>query len=143
MSNSGSPPAEPGVYPLLLSYKIIFKINAILRSMQEKADSYYYMGKGRNLIWALLIQALLNDDNIDDLRDNYGNDLYQAADYYDYLKKIATGKLCKILQRAVKSDQKYSDYIKENKYSFMRTKAFYDICMSIAKEEYEWSKKTF
>jgi len=62
---------------IVLSYKVVFKIGAILRSMVEKAESYYYMSKGRNLVWALLIQALLNDPDLDELCDKYGNDLYR------------------------------------------------------------------
>jgi len=128
---------------MVLSYKIVFKIGAILRCMVEKAESYYYMSKGRNLVWALLIQALLNDTDLDELCDKYGNDLYQAADYYDYLKRIASIKLCKILQRAVRSDQKYIDSLKDDKFSFMRTKSFYDLCMDIARDEYDWGKRSF
>ncbi len=94
-------------------------------------------------MWALLIQGVLNHAELDDLCDDYGNDLYQAANYYNILNDLATKKVMKIIQHAVNSDQKYKNFLKDDKYTFLRTKSFYDLCMNHAKNELGWQKKSF
>src|SRR5262249_20785297 len=47
---------------IVVAYKIHFRLNRIVREIVEKgAQKYAFLHRARNLVWALLIQAVLND----------------------------------------------------------------------------------
>lgn len=134
---------ESRAQKIIISYKIMYRIGALLRHIANKAESYYYISKARNLVWALLIQALLNDDHLDEMCNDYGNDLYLSADFYRRLVHLAKTKIVRIIQRTVRNNEKYQKYLADDKYSFLRTKVFFDECMGIAKSDFKWQKKSF
>lgn len=110
--------------------------------MQEAAAKKYAyaIGRARNLIWSLLVQALLNDAKISDLLDAYGTKLTKEADFRDYLQKLGITRLLPVL-REVLSDSAYEEKIAEEQYAFLRAKEIYRRCMNEAWDRFEWTKR--
>jgi hypothetical protein len=128
---------------IMLSYKIQFRLNRIIWAIMEKGQNkYFYISKARNLVWALLIQGILNDFDLSNLCERFGAQIVMEADFTEYLKKIASTRVRFIINEAVK-DARSQNLISEEKYSFLRTKAVYYRCMDIAHKKYRWKKKSF
>ena len=45
---------------ILLAYKIQFRLNKVAREIDEAAKGYWYVPRAKNLLWALLVQGVLN-----------------------------------------------------------------------------------
>lgn len=128
---------------ILLAYKIQFRLNRILWEIEEKGkNKYVYISKARNLVWALLIQGILNDPNLNDLCERFGTSLIMEADYTEYLKKLASNRIRFLIREAVK-DAHSQDLISKERYDFLRTRTMYDRCMDVAYTKYKWRKKSF
>jgi hypothetical protein len=126
---------------ILLAYKIRFRINRIVREIVEKgATKYGYLGRARNLVWALLVQGLLNHQKCEDLLASYGTQLVAETDFTEYLRTIASTRIRFILKDAF-ADARYVELIAEEKYGFLRTKATYQKCMNAASEKYGWKRQ--
>jgi len=125
---------------LLLFYKISYRLNSIsweIRGMGE--NKYYYATRATNLIWALLIQGLLNDDRFDEYVEKYGASLLMEGDYNGILKDIASKKIRLIFSKTF-ATKKYRNYLEEEKFSFLRSRSTYDDCMETARKKYRWKK---
>lgn len=128
---------------ILLAYKIQFRLNRILWEIEEKGrNKYLYISKARNLVWALLIQGILNDHDIESLCDRFGTSLVMEADYTEHLKKFASTRVRFIIRESVK-DNRSQELISKEKYDFLRTKAMYNRCIDIVGRKYGWRKKSF
>jgi hypothetical protein len=126
---------------LVLLYKIHYRIPTIVKEIQyigyEKQD---YVGKLRNLAWCLAIQGITNEDKFDSYVQNYGNSLNIEANFNIVLKNIASMKIRFIL-RDTFNDIRYREYLRQSKYSFLKTKATYDDCIKVAVKQFGWQKK--
>jgi len=128
---------------ILLTYKIQFRLNRIIWSIREKGEGrYFYVTKARNLVWALLVQGILNNRNLPALCERFGTRIAMEVDFTEYLKKLASTKVRLIVDGAVK-DKHSQKMIRKEKYSFLRTKAIYQRCMNLASERYGWKKRSF
>jgi hypothetical protein len=123
---------------IILSYKIQFRLNAIIREIESKGESkYFFIRHARNLVWSLSIQGLLNDYDISDLLENYGYSLSVEADFNSIVKDNGSKKIRMILSELVKQ-KKYQDYIENGKFSFLKTRVAFIDCMTIANKRYGW-----
>jgi len=123
---------------IILAYKIQFRLRAIINEIESKGENkYYFVRLARNLIWALIIQGLFNDDNIEDLLDNYGRSLSVEADFNSIVKEMGTRKIRIILSELIKQ-KKYEDYMKEEKFSFLKTRNVFVDSMTIARKRFGW-----
>jgi hypothetical protein len=126
---------------IVLAYKVHYRLNNIARVVAKQATGYDFVIRAKNLLWALLIQAIFNQDNVEELAATYGKTLVMETDYSEVLKNLATTKVRLILKSAV-ADDPYKQNLKEEKYSFLRTKAMYQRCMSIANDRYGWKRRS-
>jgi hypothetical protein len=123
---------------IIIAYKIQFRLNAIIREIESRGESkYFFVRYARNLVWALTVQGLLNDNNIDDLLENYGNSLSVEADFNSIVKDIGSKKIRIILSELIKQ-KKYQDYVENGKFSFLKTRVAFVDCMTIANNRYGW-----
>ena len=130
---------------ILLAYKIQFRLTPIIDKIKEQGKrKYEFVKHAKNLIWALLIQALLHDDNIDNLLNDYGHSLTRGIEvnFKEYLKETASRKIRPILSKLIENNN-YMKSIEEEKYTFLRTKVVYQEAMDIARKKYRWEKLTF
>jgi hypothetical protein len=56
------------------------------------------------------------------------------------LKNIASMNIRFILKDTF-YDSRYSEYLNQSKYSFLKTKATYNDCMQVARRKFGWNKK--
>lgn len=127
---------------ILLGYKIQFRLRNINDQIFGGMAKYAYMRRAQNLLWALLIQALLNDRRIGHYAEEFGQSLVMETDYTELLKKLATKYVKPIVQQAISEDNR-REAIDEGKVGFLRSKAFYQECMRIAYDRFAWKRKSF
>jgi len=126
---------------LILCYKIQYRLTSIIGEILSRGENkYYYVTKSRNLLWALLIQGLLNDKKLKEYIEKYGDSLIIQGEYTELLKDIASKKIRFIFSETFKRG-KYREYINDEKYSFLRSKTTYNDCMEKARRLYRWEKK--
>lgn len=129
---------------IILLYNIHFNLPSIIKSIEEKGyKKYWWIGKAKNLIWALLIQGVLNDDELEYYLEEHGNSLVVDTNLKDYLKGIASKKIRFILFD-IGNDSKYLHFLKNDppKYTFLKTKVVFQEAMNIARKKYRWEKQT-
>jgi len=126
---------------IVLAYKVHLLLGPVVRWIQDAAAKKYAyaIGRARNLIWSLLIQALLNDVKLANLLDAYGTRLTKEADLKDYLQRVGVNRVLPVL-KVVLSNSAYEKKIAEEQYAFLRAKEIYRRCMDEAWERFEWKK---
>jgi len=100
------------------------------------------ISKARNLTWALLVQALLNDKKLSTYLEDYGSSLVKESTYGDILKQLTGARVAPILKELL-GGSAYRDKVTQEKFDFLRTSEVLKKAMAIASERYEWSKKSF
>jgi hypothetical protein len=127
---------------LVLLYKVHYRLPAIIKEIQYLSyEKYEYVGKLRNLVWCLAIQGVLNDEKFASHVQSFGSSLTVETNFNLLLKSIASMKLRYILKDTL-SENTYRDYLREAKYSFLRTKAVYNDCMKVAERHSGWKKRS-
>ena len=126
---------------MLLAYKILIRLKRILWAIEEKGENKYsYITRARNLVWALLIQGVLNSPELPSLLERFGTTMVMETDYTEFLKNLATSRIRFIVGEAVE-DTNSQHLISKEKYSFLRTKSIYYKCMEIAQKKIRLEKK--
>lgn len=125
---------------ILLAYKVQFRLNAVVRAIEEQGESYAFVRRAKNAVWALLIQGVLNHPRLAVFIEKFGATLTRESELKEELLAIGSAKIRLILRDAVQ-EPKYREQLLAEKYSFFRTKAFYLHAMEIASERYGWSRE--
>jgi hypothetical protein len=67
---------------IVLCYKVQFRLRRLVNDIVDKgANKYAYVQRARNLLWALLCQAILNDAKLQERADDFGRGLGLEAQY--------------------------------------------------------------
>lgn len=123
---------------IVLCYKIQFRLRKLLQEIAEKGpNKYWYINRARSLLWALLCQALLNDDRCDEWAELYGCRMSIEADFTGELAKLATTR-CRPLVAALVADPAYAEKVAAQNLSFLRSNAAYNRCMDTAYSKWKW-----
>ena len=86
------------------------------QTVLPRVPKYFYITKrARNLVWALLIQGILNDDKLSELCERYGTSLAMEVNYNNYLKNMASTKIRFIIDDEI-NDGNYQNSINEENY---------------------------
>jgi hypothetical protein len=126
---------------IILCYKAHYRLTRLIREIMEKGEKKYaYMRKARNLLWALLCQGILNDEHVSEYAGRFGRTLAIENDYVEWLARIASTKARFLISGAVEKEP-YAAKAADERYSFLRTKALYDLCMDQAKKKFGWAAK--
>lgn len=127
---------------IVLLYKVNFRVNVVIKEIIEKGyQKYWWATKAKNIVWSLLVQAILNDDNLGELTEDRGKSLSVASNFNEYLKSIGSKKLRFILGELIQQ-KKYADFMEQEQYAFFRTKVAYQEAMQIAKKKYGWERRS-
>jgi len=125
---------------ILLAYKIQLRLNRIIREIMERGEKkYFYMRRARNLVWALLIQALLNEPNLPELAEKFGRKPGMETEYSDLLAKLASTRVRFLISASV--EEHYADKIEAEKYTFLRTKTIYEDCLKDGRDKWGWIRR--
>ncbi len=129
---------------LLFCYKIQLRLGRIIKEFQlDNYEKFYFIRGGKNTLWALLIQALLNENDEDELEklyETYGRSLTVEQAFTDLLKDWAIKKLKPVLLTTIK-ESPFIESIEQEKYAFVKGKKFFNECMNNAGVQYGWQKK--
>jgi AIPR protein len=127
---------------IVAAYKIGLMLNSPLKRIEEVATVKlrYATSRARNLSWALLIQAILNSPDLEDLLDDHACDLTKSVEFKNHLRHVASSRIWPIFKKSM-SQEPYQARIAEENYNFLRTKDFYKFCMNIAYSEWNWVKQ--
>ena len=127
---------------IVLAYKIHFRLNRIVREIVEKGvQRYAFLHRARNLVWALLVQALLNHEKRDQYLDSFGKKLVMEADYNEILRGLASTRVRFLIAEAT-SDPRSKELLAAESFGFLRTKALFGRCMDVAWDKYKWRKQS-
>lgn len=123
---------------IVLCYKIQFRVGRLVSDIVDKgANKYAYVHRSRNLLWAILCQAILNDPKLEQRAQEFGCGLSLEAQFTDWLSTFATTR-CRFIVADVVADKLYADKVAEGNFSFLRTNAAYKRCMDIAYKRWRW-----
>lgn len=126
---------------IVLCYKVQFRLRRLVNDIVDKgANKYAYVERARNLLWALLCQAILNDVEIEQEAEDFGRGLSLEAQYTEWLSGIATTR-CRFILSDLVADKMYASKAAEGNFSFMRTNAAYKRSMEIAYKRWRWVEK--
>jgi hypothetical protein len=126
---------------IVLCYKVQFRLRRLVNDIVDKgANKYAYVQRARNLLWALLCQAILNDPKLEQHAEDFGRGLSLEAQYTDWLSGFATTR-CRFILSELVADKAYAAKAAEGNFSFMRTNAAYKRSMEIAYKRWRWLEK--
>ena len=126
---------------IVLCYKVQFRLGRLMTDITERgANKYAYVQRARNLLWALLCQAILNDPELEEKAESFGRDLSLEAPYLEWLSGLATAR-CRFILSDLVEDRTYAPKVNEGNFSFMRTNAAYKRSMEIAYKRWRWEEK--
>ncbi|MGH7822013.1 MAG: AIPR family protein, partial [Candidatus Binatia bacterium] len=126
---------------IVLCYKVQFRLRRLVYDIVDKgANKYAYVQRARNLLWALLCQAILNDSKLEERAEDFGRGLSLEAQYTDWLSGFATTR-CRFILSDLVADKTYAPKAAEGNFSFMRTNAAYKRSMEIAYKRWRWVEK--
>lgn len=125
---------------ILLCYKIQLRLPAIMRSLIERGTNKYdFVKRGRHLLWALLCQGVLNDHELENIAQRYGQDVTMSTNFAAYLSKIASNQ-CRMILGELSERPENAEAIARGDYNFMRAKSSFDHGMDAARRLYGWEK---
>jgi hypothetical protein len=126
---------------IVVAYNIQFCLAALVQEIAARGERKYgFIVRGRNLVWALIIQAILNDPDLDAILEDYGEEVGAGQAFRTKMKSLATTKLVPILKSAVGLPA-FRDQIKEERFSFLRTNAFFRVCRDQGSNSWGWAFK--
>jgi len=127
---------------VLLCYKIQFRLARIIREIMERGEKKYsWMRRARNLVWALLCQAILNEEDLAGLADKYGRKLGVETGYTELLARLASTRVRFAVAEAVALPQ-YAAKVENESFGFLRTNAIHDAAFRIAAEKWGWKERS-
>jgi len=126
---------------IVLCYKIQFRLRRLVNDVVEKGvNRYFYISRARNLLWALLCQAALNDPELEARAAKFGTSLAIETNFTEWLSSLATNR-CRFLIRDVVEQKPYQEKAATGNFGFLRTTAFYARCMELAAKNWKWTAR--
>lgn len=126
---------------ILLCYKIHFRLRRLSQTLAEAARKYEFAPKARPLLWALLCQALLNDERIDEYKQDFGSDLVVKNEFVDRLDYLTRNRCRYVISDllaeggpAADATDGYQNFVQ----NFNSNQAFRK-CMQSAGNRWGWS----
>jgi hypothetical protein len=108
------------------------------RQITEKGPSKYgFVTRAREIVWALICQALLNDKNIESYVEKHGANLALPWEFVEILSGLATKQGQRVIRKILESPE-YQEKVAEGNYGFVRTKPAFDRAMTIARKDFGW-----
>jgi AIPR protein len=129
---------------IVLAYKVGLMIQSAMLHLRDIVPTRYQIAvpKARNLTWALLIQALLNDRKYKQYLEDYGQSLVRDAPLREILKTLVGSRIWPILKELLNSSS-YHNKVVQEKYDFLRTAEVFKKAMDIAADKFKWNKQAF
>src|SRR5262249_53642835 len=95
---------------------------------------------GRNLIWALLCQAYMNDDERAKLCGKHGRDLVVDDGMRRSVGRMARSYVRPLLTW-IAEESDHTAEVKNQKYGFLTTRNVFEQCMEVARKRWQWQHR--
>jgi hypothetical protein len=127
---------------IVLAYKVGLVISSPIDTVRGLAPQKHQQAvvRSRNLIWALLIQGLLNDAKLVSDRDSYGGSLAKEKAFRERLQTLASSRVWPILKELFGSPA-YREKLEQDKFDVLRTKEIYKRAIDVAAARWKWTKR--
>jgi hypothetical protein len=128
---------------IVVIYKLglLLTREAIPHAIEHLAEKYSSaIPAARNLIWALLIQAALNDDAFDSYCDDYGTNLRRTQPFRELVRKLTRTRIAPILKNLFLVPS-YREKINAERYDFLRSNETYKKAVELAERIFGWERR--
>lgn len=126
---------------LILCYKAGLYAGRLTREVRNMAQTKYdFLGRGRNFLWALVSQGMLNDSEVDEYAEEYSRSLKLEMPFREWLLDLARLK-CRLILSDLVADKAFRDKAAQDNYTFLRTGAAFKKAMEIAHRRYKWTMR--
>lgn len=123
---------------VILCYKSQFHLSRIVQEIKEKGTQRYeFVNRAKEMVWALLCQAILNDPELESMAEEFGGDLARPHKYNEKLRELASTRV-RFAIAALISDPEYAERAKDGNYVFMRSSEAFLKAMMFAKKRWDW-----
>ncbi|MBI3466149.1 MAG: hypothetical protein HY000_24305, partial [Planctomycetes bacterium] len=128
---------------IVVAYKVHLVLRDPVQRLVERASQKLAqaISRARNLVWALLIQAILNDPKLPQMLEDYGSSLRKEGAFREYLRALASSRLFPILKEVLGRNE-YKDRMEKERYDFLRSKEVFNQCKELGAEKFGWLKKS-
>ena len=127
---------------IILCYKTERRLNQFMRDILEMGQNKYeFVRRGRNLLWALLCQGILNDPQLEKMAERWGQTLSVESDFVESMSGIATTR-CRMILKDLVEDKANAEKVAEGNFNFLRTNATYKKAMAFAYKRFKWVERT-
>lgn len=129
---------------IVLAYKVGMRRGAVIQHLVEESAAPQWIQpaikRSWNLVWALVVQGLLNAENSDELCLEFGSHSGMALPRYfsDAVRSVAKTNVLPILKEVFAG---HKEQIANGQLEFVRSKETYRACMAVARERFGWEKK--
>lgn len=126
---------------IVLCYKIQFRLARTIREILARGEKKYaFLTRGRHLVWALLCQALLNEEELDAHAAAFGTKLGVEAGFTELVARLASTRVRLLVGPLV--EERHALDVAREKYGFLRTKTLHDACIERGRERFGWTRRT-
>jgi len=126
---------------IVLCYKLQERLARITREIVERGmHKYAFLPKARLLLYALMCQAVLNNEELEKWAGEHGSDMVISADWSKTMYELASAKCRPVLSELI-ALPKYAEKVMQERYDFLRTHAAFKESMRIAEQRHGWSMK--
>jgi hypothetical protein len=127
---------------IVLCYKAERRLNQFMRDiLQMGQNKYEFVRRGRNLLWALLCQGILNDSELEKYAERWGQTLSVESDFVEWVSRIATTR-CRMILSDLVEDKANAEKVAEGNFNFLRTNATYKKAMAFAYKRFKWVERS-
>lgn len=126
---------------IVLCYKAGLYAGRLVREVEAMGkNKYEFVKRGRNMLWALVVQGMLNERDVNDRAELWGRSLRLEIEFRNWLLEIATTR-CRFILSDLVEDKLYREKAAEGKFDFLRNAAAFKKAMEFAYKRYKWSEK--
>lgn len=126
---------------LVLCYKIRDRLRKCMHAIEERGpQKYWFVSRAGSLVWSLLCQGVLNDPKLEQLCEDYGNDLVMRDSYADYLLYLASARSKPLLSWLI-TQSKFARVFEEGNLGFLSSTEAWREAMGRAGELWGWTPK--
>jgi len=126
---------------IVLCYKAGLYAGRLVREVEAMGrNKYDFVKRGRNMLWALVCQGMLNDREVNDCAETWGHSLRMEMEFRKWLLDLAKTQ-CRFILSDLVEDKAYREKTAEGNYSYLKNTAAFKRAIELAYKRYKWTKR--
>lgn len=126
---------------VVMCYKVQRKLKMLTEAIEQSGQNkYWFVSRARYLVWALVCQAILNHEKLEELAAAHGTGMSISNDFSALLTWMATARVRPMLRHLL-DEPEYASKAQDGSLSFLRSDRAFDKCMSFARDTWGWSHR--